>query len=299
MTLPVRLRREVEATLAKRTGVAMEVTSAAAVGGGCVSPVARLETTGGGRYFLKWAAPGHPPGLLSAEADGLRLLADTRTVRVPDVVAHAASDVAWLLLEWIEPGAPSPDAWVRLGTDLAALHGERAEMFGAGAANFIGPLPQDNEPAGSWAGFWRNRRLEPQLRRAVDAGLFTPEDQARSDRLLRALDDLLDAGDLEGASTLHGDLWRGNVHLPREGPPVVIDPSAYHGHREVDLAMAELFGGFGPDFRRAYEEVWPLEPGYEPERRAVYQLYYLLVHLNLFGAGYLGGCRSALEEAGF
>lgn len=299
MNVPVRLRREVETALEEQTGRRVEFASAETVGGGCVSPVARVDTAGGERYFLKWAAPGHPPGLLAAEARGLRLLADTRTVRVPDVIAAAASGTPWLLLEWIEPGATSPGAWHRLGVDMAALHGVQSAAFGAGAENFIGPLPQTNHPAGSWAEFWRTRRLEPQLRLAADAGRLTPEDRARADRLLDALDGLLEVGDQEGPSTLHGDLWRGNVHLPMDGPPAVIDPSAYHGHREVDLAMAELFGGFGPEFRRAYEEAWPLEAGYEPARRAAYQLYYLLVHLNLFGAAYLAGCRRAIEEAGF
>ncbi len=298
MTLPTRLREEVEAALTDHAGRSVRIASAQAVGGGCVSPVARVDTRGGERFFLKWSAPGHPAGLLGAEARGLRLLAATHTVRVPDVVA-AASDDAWLLLEWIEPGPAAPDAWRRLGGDLAALHRVRGETFGAEAANFIGPLPQPNDPAGSWAGFWRSRRLEPQLRRAVDGGLLTAEDRARLDRLLATLDDLLDTGDHEGASTLHGDLWSGNVHMPAEGSPAVIDPSAYHGHREVDLAMAELFGGFAPEFRRAYDEAWPLEPGYAPVRRATYQLYYLLVHVNLFGAGYLGGCRRAIQEAGF
>ena len=132
----------------------------------------------------------------------------------------------------------------------------------------------------------------------MEAGHFDGRDRGRFDRLLDGLGERIGVADGEGPSPLHGDLWGGNVHVAAEGPPAVIDPSAYHGHREVDLAMAELFGGFDPGFRDAYEEAWPLEPGYVPVRRAVYQLYYLLVHVNLFGAGYVGGCRRALQEAG-
>ena len=295
--LPPSVRRQVEEVLAQRTAAPVAIGSADPVGGGCVSPVARLRTDAGERFFVKWTAPGHPEGRLRAEARGLEALARTRTVRVPAVVALAPDEESWLLLEWIEPGPAAPGAWGELGEGLAALHRTGGDAYGADEDNFIGPLPQANGPLDSWAEFWARRRIEPQLRRAVDDGFFESADRARFDHFLSGLDTLLAPAAEEGPSPLHGDLWSGNVHMAAAGPPAVVDPSAYRGHREVDLAMADLFGGFGPPFREAYEGGWPVQDGYEA-RKAAYQLYYLLVHVNLFGAGYVSGCRRALPGAG-
>ncbi|MDX1674517.1 MAG: fructosamine kinase family protein, partial [Longimicrobiales bacterium] len=207
-------------------------------------------------------------------------------------------DPPWLLLEWLEPGSGGPGAWRRLGAELAALHRHGDDRFGADADNFIGSLPQANGRTDSWPDFWRDRRLEPQLRQAVDRGLMDDGDRRRFDALFDRLEEILAVGSEEGPSLLHGDLWSGNVHMTDDGA-AVIDPSVYHGHREVDLAMAELFGGFERGFFEAYDDGWPRTAGYAPTRRAVYQLYYLLVHVNLFGSGYVGRTRSALASAGF
>jgi fructosamine-3-kinase len=160
--------------------------------------------------------------------------------------------------------------------------------------NFIGPLAQENGPAASWAEFWRTRRLQPQLEMARRAGRM-PGRAAEWDRLMDRLPELLASAEADGPSLLHGDLWGGNVLAAVEGP-ALIDPAVYRGHREADLAMTELFGGFGADFRAAYQEAWPLQPGY-PARRAVYQLWYLLVHVNLFGGGYGAQTEGVLREA--
>ena len=300
--LPGPVRSEIEAVLRDRAGRECRITGSSSVGGGCISPTARLETDAG-RFFLKLGGPDLPDGLLPAEARGLRELAAAGEVRVPAVVADGTGDAsrdrpAWLLLEWLEPGSGSRDAWIALGTALAALHRHRADRFGADTDNFIGSLPQTNGWSDSWPTFWRDRRLEPQLRMAVDSGLMDNADRRRFDDLFDHLHELLAPGNDDGPSLLHGDLWSGNVHMTAEGA-AVIDPSVYHGHREVDLAMAGLFGGFPGDFFAAYDDEWPLAPGYRPTRRAVYQLYYLLVHVNLFGSGYVGRTRSTLETAGF
>ncbi len=204
-----------------------------------------------------------------------------------------------LVLEWLEPGRPTKGAWQSLGAGLARLHHVRADAFGWDHDNFIGSLPQRNGRADDWAAFWRERRLEPQLRMARDAGKLDAAAGSRFDALFGALDELLAPGQEEGPSLLHGDLWSGNVHMLGAGAAAVIDPSCHDGHREVDLAMTELFGGFDPAFYQAYEEHWPVAPGYRETRRAVYQLYYLLVHVNLFGGGYAGSTLAALERAGF
>ncbi len=295
MTVPGPVRASVEAALRALHGETTALTGSAAVGGGCISPTARVETDAG-PFFLKWGGSDLPAGLLAAEARGLRQLADAGEVRVPDVVAESAKP-GWLLLEWLEPGRQTPDTWARLGVELAALHHHQDARFGADADNFIGSLPQANVRTDDWPVFWRDQRLAPQLHQALDRGLLDDSDRRRFDRLFHRLPELLAVGNDEGPSLLHGDLWSGNVHVTANRA-AIIDPSVYYGHREVDLAMAELFGGFGPGFRASYDDAWPLAPGYAPTRRAIYQLYYLLVHVNLFGSGYVSRTRSALARVG-
>jgi fructosamine-3-kinase len=298
--LPAALRRR----LAQPFG--SEVVGATAVGGGCISDTARLVGVDGRLAFLKWdSGGGAPVGLFAAEARGLEALAATGAVRVPAVLAVADAEPGggergerWLLLEWLEPGRPTEHTWQRLGTDLARLHRHPAASFGAASDNFIGPLPQGNGWSTDWPSFWRGRRLAPQLRRARDAGYFAGAESRRFDRLLDRLPEHLSGAAAEGPSLLHGDLWNGNVQVLQDGTPALIDPSAYYGHREVDLAMTELFGGFGPAFHRAYRAEYPLVAGYESVRRPIYQLYYLLVHVNLFGGGYVPGTLAALRAVG-
>lgn len=296
MTLPAAVRGRVEERLGP-------VRSAAPVGGGCINRALRLET-GNGAAFLKYN-PNAPAGFFPAEARALERLrsAAAGELRVPRVLGAfdpaeegAPGEPAWLLLEWVEPGRRGPDFDERLGRGLAALHASADGGWGWEEDNFIGPLPQANPPARRWADFWREHRLEPRLRAVREAG-YTPGPREEWDHLLDALPELLGAGDEDGPSLLHGDLWGGNVLAAAGGEPCVVDPAAYRGHREVDLAMTELFGGFGARFYAAYEEARPLRPGYRKGRRAVYQLYYLLVHVELFGGGYVAQTRAALREA--
>lgn len=302
--VPAGVRSEVEGAIESRTGRPGRVVEASPVGGGSISPTARVRTVSGDSYFLKWGGVDVPSALLAAEAEGLHDLAAAGAVRVPDVLeqggdpAPRATGHSWLLLEWLEPGAPSSDGWQRLGREIAALHRSRSARFGADASNFIGSLPQDNRRTAHWPEFWRDRRLEPQLVRAEQRGLLGDGDRRRFEELYERLDDLLGPAADEGASLLHGDLWSGNVLMLDNDLPAVVDPSVYHGHREVDLAMAELFGGFGQGFHDAYRESWPLTQGYAPVRRSVYQLYYLLVHVNLFGSAYVSRTRHTLSGAG-
>ncbi len=296
MTLPDAVRRRVEA----RWG---PVREARPVGGGSISSALRLELPGG-PAFLKHA-DGAPAGMFPAEARALEALrhAAGGDLRVPEVRAAfdpaeegAPGEPGWILMEWIEPGPRGPGFGERLGRGLALLHRGTEGRIGWAEDNFIATLPQPNGEADEWAGFWRDRRLEPQLRRARDAG-HAPGEARDWERLFAGLPGLLAPGDEVVPSMLHGDLWSGNVLASAAGEPCLVDPAVYLGHREVDLAMADLFGGFPERFHPAYEEVWPLLPGYREGRRAAYQLFYLLVHVNLFGGGYVARTRAALREA--
>ena len=306
MRIPQPIFAEITTALHRHFGRAPGPLTATPVGGGCISPAARVECATGDVVFLKWSTEGEDgrggagsgtlTGLFEAEVQALEALRAADAVRVPTVIARGGQTTShtWILLEWLEPGRPGPRQWERLGTGLATLHRTRADRYGWPTDNFIGSLPQANAWLDDWAEFWRTRRLEPQLRLAYDAGWFDPTVRARFDALLGHLDQHLAPAAEDGPSLLHGDLWSGNVHTTSDGEPALIDPASYHGHREVDLAMTELFGGFAPSFYHAYHETWPLAPGYDEVRRPIYQLYYLLVHVNLFGAGYVGRTVEAL-----
>ena len=292
MTLPL----ELTALLEGWRGAG--VTHTAAVAGGCISNTTRVEFGRAERVFLKWARHGEqPPGMFMEEARSLRAIGATRSVRVPVVLAcDQAADFDWLLLEWLEPGPRTNASLARLGRQLATLHGHTTERYGWPAANFIGSLPQSNAQHARWADFWRAERLIPQIERA--SSQLSVHDRRRLGQVCAACADLLADTDADGASLLHGDLWSGNLHTLTDGTPAVIDPASYYGHREVDLAMARFFGGFGEPFFSAYGEAWPLPAG-AGQRVHLYQLYYLLVHVNLFGESYRAQAMAAVAQLGF
>jgi len=196
----------------------------------------------------------------------------------------------------VATGRASRSYWEALGTGLAALHAPTSGDPGYERDNFIGPLPQANEPLAGWAEFWIARRIQPQVDLAAAAGLLDAQDRAwRSvaDAVLAALDSAPDSG---APSLLHGDLWSGNVYPDADGRPVLIDPAVYRGDPEVDLAMSELFGGFDREFTRAYRSARSVPERYDRVRRSIYQLYPLLVHANLFGAGYAASARATADR---
>ncbi len=281
--------------LAAAVGAALgaEVAAAQAVHGGSINRALRLTLADGRAAFVKHH-PDAPPGVFRAEADGLAWLADAGALRTPGVLAvadAAAGGPRFLALEWIAPGPPDPEAF---GRGLAGLHRAGAPAFGWDRDNFIGPLPQRNDPVpGGWPEFYAERRLRPMAEQAVAAGTLDPRFLADLDRLRARLSDL--AGPPEPPARLHGDLWGGNAILSAAGGPAAFDPAVYGGHREVDLAMMRLFGGFPAAAFAAYDEAFPLAAGHE-DRVDLWQLYPLLVHVVLFGGGYAGQARRALAR---
>ena len=260
--------------------------------GGGINDAACLEV-GGQRYFVKINQDA-PRGFFAAEADGLARLRRAGELRVPGVIAHAdAADgrPAYLVLEWLEESAPSPTFAERFGAALPALHSHTADTFGLERDNFIGSLPQRNTPNARWPDFFRDLRLRPQIDRARQRGLSTARLRLL-DRLLERIESLIPSA---VPSLLHGDLWRGNYLILADDTPALIDPSVYYGDREMELAFTELFSGFPSVFYRAYHAAYPLDPGYR-ERRALYQLYPLLVHYNLFGEPYGGHVESICQR---
>lgn len=233
---------------------------------------------------------------LDAEVDGLAALRATGTVRVPENVgAGETASEAWLELEFLELALLDRDAGGRLGEQLAALHRcyEANDLYGWPRDNFIGATPQSNQSHRNWAGFFAAERLRPQLALASQHGMeHTLRD--KGERIAENLSAFfLDYR--PAPSLLHGDLWSGNAGMLPDGTPVIFDPAVYRGDRETDLAMAELFGGFPESFYATYRQAWPLDPGYET-RKTLYNLYHVLNHFNMFGAGYLGQARRMIDK---
>ena len=262
------------------SGVDARSASWHALGGSSLNATWRLDAAGRA-FFVKSHAAARLP-MFEAEADGLRELGRANAVRVPAPIAAGAADgVAFLALEWLELARGGRDA--ALGRSLARLHRTTGPRFGWHRDNTIGTTPQDNAWMDDWATFFRDRRIAPQLALAARSG--GREALLRNgERLLAAIPQLL-AGLTPVASLLHGDLWSGNAAQLAKGEPVLFDPAVYFGDREADLAMSELFGGFGSDFHAAYREAWPLSAGYTM-RRDLYNLYHVLNHFNLFGGAY-------------
>jgi fructosamine-3-kinase len=284
-----------EAALTEAIGRSLgaRVHRAQALDGGDINEAYALELEDGRRVFAKTNRRA-PPAMFSAEARGLAWLAQAESLRVPRVLAVSdptEKGPSFLVLEHVGSAARRRGFDEDLGHGLAALHRFGAPGFGLDHDNFIGRLPQANAPLPDWPSFYRARRLEPQLRRAVELGLAPSGVRKGFDRLFATLEDRV--GPPEPPARLHGDLWGGNLLVDEAGGPCLIDPAVYGGHREVDLAMMRLFGGFGPRVFSAYDEAWPLSAGHE-ERVDLYQLYPLLVHVNLFGGSYISSVEAAL-----
>lgn len=268
-----------------------QVLGATRLGGGDINDAFEVSLEDRTRIFVK-THPDPPGGMFGAEARGLRWLEETKAIRIPRVIAFSDERPAYLALELLTPARPQPDFEEALGHSLAALHAFGSPSFGLDHDNFIGRLPQTNATADDWASFYWTSRIEPQLRLATDRGLIDGETNSRFDSLRRVLPERV--GPAEPPSRLHGDLWGGNLHVDEEGRPCLIDPAVYAGHREIDLAMMRLFGGFGERVFAAYEDASPLAPG-AGDRVPLYQLYPLMVHVNLFGGSYVDSVRRALS----
>lgn len=261
--------------------------------GGDINEGALVEG-GGGRWFVKWNRRA-PPGFFAAEAAGLEeLRAAGTSLIIPKPLAWAdrGGEVpAYLLLEQVELGSDSHSG-ATMGRGLAELHSVTSSHHGGHADNFIGTLRQLNPDTVSWPEFYRDARIRPQVDLGVRSGRIPSSLACLLDALCVRMSELLPES---RPSLLHGDLWGGNWSGVRGGGASIYDPAIYYGSSEVDLAMSELFGGFPSSFYAAYDSVRGVPAGYE-ERRPLLQLYPVLVHVNLFGGGYVGQARRIVER---
>ncbi|MDI3327926.1 MAG: fructosamine kinase family protein [Alicyclobacillaceae bacterium] len=285
--LPDAVLASLQRVLAREAGDEGPVTQAVPVRGGDIHRAVRIETPKG-RYFVKWNDR-VPADMFAREAEGLQLLASVKDLSTPKVYGVCQGDSAGcLVLEWIEPASgrrKEEEIGERLAAGLAALHRtlSPAGRYGAEKDNYLGLWPQPGGWDASWAAFFRERRLEPLVAELRRRGRLREPRAALLSKVLDVCDRMLNHS--PEPVLLHGDLWSGNWMAAADGRVVFIDPAPWYGDREVDIAFSELFGGFPPSFYRAYRRILPQAPGYE-ERRPLYQLYFALVHLVLFGESY-------------
>ncbi|HEV8246332.1 MAG TPA: fructosamine kinase family protein [Polyangiaceae bacterium] len=281
------LRSAIERSLGAR------IESYDSVAGGDINQAFCVELAGGRQVFVKTHASA-ASGMFEAEATGLEWLREASALRVPEVLA-VGSQPSFLALEFLPSRAPSASFDERLGQGLARLHRFGAPAFGFASDNFIGRLPQSNLMHPTWLEFYRDERLLAQLSLARRSGRASRAMERGFERLLANLEDVI--GPSEPPARLHGDLWGGNLHIGPVGEPCLIDPAVYGGHREIDLAMMRLFGGFSARVFESYREAYPLLAGHE-QRVHLYQLYPLLVHVNHFGGSYVAQVEHALSQIG-
>lgn len=282
----------IEQAIAASTNCDFHRRSSTPVGGGCIHSAYCIDGDDKS-YFVK-LNNAECASMFEVEAQALQEMAATQTVKVPRPVCQGAAEgTAYLVLEWLPLSTNRTAGDRMLGRQLAAMHRIEQPYYGWTQDNFIGSTPQRNDAANDWTEFWKTRRLDYQLELAAQQG-YGGRLQRDGARLCDRLDSFFGSYSPKPA-LLHGDLWGGNHAMDESGRPVIFDPACYYGDREADLAMTELFGGFGADFYAAYNESYPLHSDY-PVRKTLYNLYHILNHLNLFGRGYLSQAESMMQR---
>lgn len=261
----------------------LRIHTAKSIAGGDISQAFKLHTNQG-NYFLKTNLASHYD-MFRAEMTSLQAIAASNSILLPKAIASGTfKNQAWLLLEYVEMSSQGDD--LQRGRDLALMHhhlNDSAKPFGWQEDNFIGLTPQRNDWCSNWVEFYGQMRLKPQIEMARNRGLSSAIAE-RGYQLIEKLDYWFTDYQPK-ASLLHGDLWGGNSAFNRDGEAMIFDPASYYGDHETDIAMSELFGGFSQAFYNGYQQVFPLDKGYQ-QRKTLYDLYHILNHFNLFGGHY-------------
>lgn len=269
----------------------ISISNSSSVSGGCINSCFKIDTNSES-YFLKWNIADRYPKMFESEAVGLDMLSINSSFTIPKVLfCGEANKYSWLLMEYIERGISKKEYWSELGEKLAQMHRVTDTAFGLDHHNYIGSLHQSNTQYSSWTDFFIDQRISPQLKLAIDAGKIDNTNLSKFDKLFKKLANLFP---VEPPALLHGDLWSGNLQPDTNGKPCLFDPAVYYGHREMELAFTQLFGGFDQQFYEIYNETYPLSPGFD-QRVNIYNLYPLLVHVNLFGGGYVNQVKQIIK----
>lgn len=280
-----------ESVLFECFGYGMAVDGFDFVHGGCINNAVKLETEKGA-FFLKWNE-NTADDMFDKEARGLGLLKENSAVTIPEVLGVGQiGDKSYLLVEYINGYGSASDYWEDFAKKLADMHRTTAPYYGLDFDNYIGRLPQSNDQYENWIDFFIERRLEVQVTLALYNDLIDKKLVDRFRAFYKKLPDLLP---VDQPALIHGDLWAGNVIADADGKVSLIDPAVYYANREIELAFTQMFGGFAKTFYDTYFEAFPVEPGFD-ERVSIYNLYPLMVHVNLFGTSYLSGVKSVLKR---
>ncbi len=286
------VQERIQQLLSSRVGVHVEVISVRSVGGGSINEAYQLITNSG-TFFVKVNSASKFPSMFKKEALGLEALAATNTIHIPNVIGFSEEgEDAFLLLDWVEKGTTSTSFWEDFGHQLGQLHKCTHTNFGWTNDNYIGSLVQYNSWTKSWSSFFIEQRIDPQLKLAVEKGLIDAHKLESFHQLYKQIENIFPN---EPPALLHGDLWSGNYMVTAAGEPMIMDPAVYYGHREMDIAMTQLFGGFDGRLYEAYNEEYPLNDGWQ-DRMTMCNLYPLLVHVNLFGSSYLSQVNAVLKQ---
>lgn len=286
------LKSDLEKKLTKVLDQKLSIDSIVSQGGGSINEAYRLSTNIS-PLFLKVNSASKYPRMFETEAIGLNTLASTNTLRIPEpLITGKYRDQAYIVMNHIGSGSPVLDFWDEFGHKLAGMHQVSAAYFGFESDNYIGSLNQSNKQMDSWSEFFVQERLEPLVKTARDSRQLDTNLNKDFEKLYSVLQDFFP---IEPSSLLHGDLWSGNFMADANGDPVIYDPAVYFGHREMDIAMSRLFGGFDISFYEAYNEHYPMENGWQ-DRLEVCNLYPLMVHVILFGGAYLQDVKSILKR---
>ncbi|WP_247232600.1 fructosamine kinase family protein [Telluribacter sp. SYSU D00476] len=280
-----------EGILYETFGSALELLDVRLVSGGSINMSVQLMTSEGS-YFVKWNTA-EKEDMFEAEARGLDLLLNADVLTLPRVIGHGhRGDKSYLILEFIQSGYIQHNYWEGFGQSLALLHSHTQREFGLHFDNYIGSLHQSNTPHSDSVSFFIEQRLKPQAGLALYNNLISRKQYDKFQALYEALPGILPR---ERPALVHGDLWSGNVIVDQHGYVCLVDPATHYGLREAEIAFTFLFGGFDPAFYESYYDVFPMEEGFE-ERIPIYNLYPLLVHVNLFGRSYLSAVERVLDR---
>jgi protein-ribulosamine 3-kinase len=278
--------------LSKAIAKPVKVEEMIPIGGGSISRSYKLRSTAGS-FFLKINSGVNAGKMFKAEANGLDLLRRNSNFKIPRVIGnYTDGNESFLLMEYIESANHQSHYWQDLASRLAELHRHTHNKFGLDKSNYIGSLLQKNTFEEDWPTFFINQRILPMVSMARNQALVTAQFVVAMESALPVLTEIMPK---ESPALVHGDLWSGNLMVDASGNPCLVDPAVYYGHREMDIAFSRLFGGFDEQFYQVYQQAYPMEPGYN-ERLDIYNLYPLMVHLNLFGRSYLGQIEMILAR---
>lgn len=269
-----------------------KITGVTPVQGGDINKAYCIEAEEG-KFFLKVNNKAKYPALFEKEANGLKALAATSALTIPEVIDTGAADsLQYLLLEWIDSGNAASNTWMNFGHQLAKMHKRPKHAFGFAEDNYLGTYLQHNTYTSTWKEFYAQYRILPIIKLLRDQRKIHNETVASAENFCKSLDNIFP---VEPPALLHGDLWSGNYLIAANGSAALIDPAVYCGHREMDIGMSKLFGGFSELFYNSYNEIYPLEQGWQ-ERLSYSQLYPLLFHAYAFRGNYIGCIKNILEE---